>query len=111
MKLLFSPGDPKYAEYTGGVDLKSLQAAVGGGLIQMLDIQYKTTESAKEKNPAKRTVPAQLIFNEEGKLKRMPLNTAATAVWHAYCRLAFGRVPDDVLVGPVLLFTGPDLLE
>lgn len=57
------------------------------------------------------TVAAQLVFNEEGKLKRLPINTSATAVWHTHCRSAYGRIPNDVLVGPVLLFSGGDKVK
>ena len=47
-----------------------------------------------------------LIFNEEGKLKGLPLNPEATALWRAHFtkdKYMFGH--DDFVVGPAMVIT------
>ena len=48
--------------------------------------------------------PCVAFCDEDGKLKRLPVNAVATLHWQA----AVGcNVLDDILVGPVVVITGP----
>jgi hypothetical protein len=48
--------------------------------------------------------PCVAFCNEEGKLEGMPVNAVATMHWV----MAVGRqIDNDVLVGPVVIITGP----
>lgn len=74
--------------------LDVLQRAVGG-LIESIPyfVSFENT-------------PCVAFCNEEGKLKRLPVNVLATGMWHAQ------RGALDVLVGDVAVVTGDrELLE
>jgi hypothetical protein len=68
-------------------DLKSLQAMVGG-LIQMVELPKGEL----------------LMCNEEGKIRGMAVNSAATTIWWDKT----GHPVSDVLVGPVVFFTAKE---
>ena len=44
----------------------------------------------------------QIICNEEGKMKGLPVNREATLYWADWV----GRIPDDILVGDVVILHG-----
>jgi hypothetical protein len=59
-------------------------------------------------------LPCAVFCDEEGKLKEKPVNQTATALWdHALGRTSdetLGRIPGDVLVGPVVVILGDEEL-
>lgn len=77
--------------------LEELQAAVGGYLegVPLLD----TYEGAD----------CIAYCNEEGKLKRLPMNVKASRAWND-ALTAKGHSMHDVLVGDVVIITGDDEL-
>ena len=64
--------------------LEEMQKAVGG----YIEIAYDDGKT-------------QIICNEEGKLLGLPLNVEATRMWGEL----IGTIPNDVLVGDVLILT------
>jgi hypothetical protein len=88
-------GDVESKDITKQPSLEELQAAVGG-YIEGVNITKYDGEDAVA------------FCNEEGKLKRLPMNQKATRAW----RDALGFEPGDILVGDVAIVTGDDeLLE
>lgn len=74
--------------------LEDLQARVGGGLIQLIP-QWAHYDGAR----------AIVLCNEEGKLRGMKANHAATQMWWLACPSARHV---DSLVGDIVILTGSD---
>jgi hypothetical protein len=72
--------------------LEELQKAVGG-YIEILYVRWLDR-------------PAMMVLDEEGKLKRYPLNAKAT---HTALATA-GIARDDVIVGDVVILCGPEVM-
>jgi Domain of unknown function (DUF3846) len=76
----------------GPPGLQELTKAVGGWLET---VPYFTAFAGD---------PCVAFCDEDGKRKRLPVNEVATFLW----KVSVGRnVLDDVLVGPVVIITGP----
>jgi hypothetical protein len=81
-------------------ELEELQALVGGSI----EIVPLWDEFAGEE--------ALAICNEEGKIKNLPVNHAATTLWYSHLgKRVQGRGHDDVLVGDVVVIYGAKLVE
>ena len=76
--------------------LEKIKAALDGGMLELVP-EWNKYEGEK----------AVVFCDEEGKLKKLPYNYAATAMWYD----ALGRIQpfakrDDWLVGPIVVITG-----
>lgn len=119
--LIYRPGqyEPETIDLTEAVTLEFLQKAVDGWIEKVPS--FETIEIAGA------NTPCVVFCNEEGKLKRLPCNNAATIAWDRAIRQmldAAGKrlyptglwnyaeswAPADVLVGPVIVITGDDEL-
>jgi hypothetical protein len=94
-------GEPERTVIDGEPTLEALQGAIGGGDLEA--IQHFT------KLPDGR--PCVAFCDEHGKLKELPVNDAATAIWHAHIERVYGRPAMnagylDTLRGWVLCVTG-----
>lgn len=79
----------------GNFTLEDMQEAVGG-LIEIVPLWDSYNDQ-----------PARIFCNEEGKLKRLPFNSTATALWLEH--LEKNNLPAfDMLLGDVLVITGTD---
>ena len=76
--------------------LEELQRGVGGD-IEL--VPYFTKYEGK---------PCVAFCDEDGKRKGLPINDHATALWHALVAALRGR---DVLVGPVVIVSGAEVLR
>lgn len=94
--MIVIPADKKMpqtaTQFTRRVELSELQAGVGG-LVEA--VPYLNTYRHEGKR-----VACFAFCNEEGKLKALPLNERATAIWHSQARAG------DVLLGPVVIVFG-----
>lgn len=75
--------------------LIELQTAVGG-YIEMVRAPHDVTDVAGE--------PMWLVLNEDGKRLQLAINACATLLYHRA-----GGLPDDVVVGDVILGTHTEL--
>lgn len=50
--------------------------------------------------------PHQMIVNDEGMIKHMPLNWKATSVYHCNWISKEGKIPDSPICGPAILLEG-----
>lgn len=93
-------GEPTHVGYEAGQrpSLGDIQQAVGGSieLIPLLD---------RVDMPDGDIVEIVAYCNEEGKINRLPVNVEANLVYTRSCLLQ-GLMPDDILVGPVVLLMG-----
>ena len=92
-------------ELTAAPRLEELQSGVGG------DIEVVPHFTRYHSDPGYgpyKGEPCVAFCNEEGKLWSLPINFRATALWHAQELQFIGR---DVLVGPVVIVTGEEVLR
>lgn len=86
-------------ELTAPPRLQDLQAGIGGGSIKVVP-GFKEYEDE----------PCVVFCDEDGKRKRLPGNSRATALW--FIQGSDWRPSGDVLVGPIVIITGDaDLME
>lgn len=89
--IVIEPGcDPEVVEMD--TSLKSMQKAVGG----WLEAVYGYDDDGD--------MVAAFFCNEEGKLLGLPVNVAATHLWHGMSQYAIS----DMLCGPVVVLGPPD---
>jgi len=50
--------------------------------------------------------PHQMIVNEEGMIRHMPLNWKATSIYHCNWITREGKIPDAPICGPAILLQG-----
>ena len=77
--------------------LEALQAGIGGGYIEI--VPWFTKYRGRR---------CMAFCDEDGKRKGLPINDHATALWHALVAALRGR---DVLVGPVVIVSGAEVLR
>lgn len=99
--LIYRPeaAEPEERELTAAPSLEELQVLVGGWIEAVPGLKTVTRLGKR--------LPCAAFCNEEGKLDGLPLNHAATAIWHAAAP-AFSGV--DVLMGTVAVVLGDEEL-
>jgi hypothetical protein len=110
--LIYKPGEalPERLEFDRPPELQELQAAIGGGYLEL--VPGFTSIAQWGKFFPRRRLRCVAFVDEHGKLdhKNLPFNPAATLLWED----AEHRVRDehgdyvDYLVGPVLVLFGDD---
>lgn len=84
-------GSTHIKQYDKMISLEDLREAVGGSIET---VPYWTTHEGK---------PCVAFCNEEGKIRELPFNELATALWYADTPTMRGR---DVLCGNVIVIMG-----
>jgi len=84
-------------ELTAPPALADLRAGIGGGYIELVPYFSKYGRWR-----------CVAFCEEDGKLKGLPINDHATALWHAQVAALRGR---DVLVGPVVIVSGAEVIR
>lgn len=96
---IYRPGNPAVAKVRvldRAAGLEDLQGAIDGGLIEVVSFLRKVVIEGASR-------PCIAFCDEEGKLKHLSFNEAATKLWVD----ALGGHPlTDVLVGPVVVCVG-----
>lgn len=100
--VIIKPGGQQDAtEFTRAPTLEELQAAVGGGYIEMVP-HFVLLPDTIRSNPTR----CVAYCNEDGKGLGLETNLLATAMWMASCAATIGRLTDDYLAGPVVVLFG-----
>ncbi len=96
-------GEPEHFTFAGKPELEDMRAKIGGGYIQVVPEWSQLPDGRK----------CVAFCDEDGKMKGLPLNNAATALWRAELLRKHGGErfktvdPDSTLLrGPVLCVTG-----
>lgn len=89
---IFKSGQPvEVVERTTSLSRREMQAMVGRGTVEVVDVLFN----------GKR---CQMIVDEDGIGKSLPINDAATEIYHAYA-LQRGAMPFPI-VGTAVVFEG-----
>jgi len=84
------------------IELTDMQEAVGGGSIQVLQLPGATILALEREYPRlKLGTRGFLVFNEEGRLRKMPFNPAASGL------CALSNIADVDIVGPAFVVNMP----
>ena len=91
---------PRVVEFDRVPTLDELRAAVGGGYIEVVPFFTSIIVQGKP-------VHCVAFCDEDGKLKKIPVNRRATLLWDQALRRDHGRaLDDDHLVGPIIILFG-----
>lgn len=83
-------------------DLDTLRTSIGGGWLEQIPgFNQFPLENGKHQ-------PAVAFCDEEGKLKPLPVNEAATQMWCKVLKLSPPSYMPDVLRGDVVILTGEE---
>jgi hypothetical protein len=89
-------GEPERFAFAGKPDLDEMRAKIGGGYIQVVPKWQQLPDGRK----------CVAFCDEDGRMKGLPVNDAATALWHDELKRGGLSGEFDVLRGPVLCVSG-----
>ena len=97
-------GNATFVPVDKSPDLETLKGGIDGGYLEVVPgwTQFPFENGTMQ--------PCVAFCDEDGKRKRLPINTEATKMWHAMMQqldTALRYVP-DVLVGSVVILTGDE---